>query len=290
MTWSRRNRARWPRVLAVSGFVLGWLAVMVIGAGSGDPDRNIPIPDIGDVISSLFVLMLVAGFALLVTSAVSGRGKPKSTSTRGGIGGLFMVILIALAINQIARRADEAEVEVEEQAPITAPTVQATDEDLPDDARRQQLTLLAVTAMAALGVAFVFQRQRRPRVEIDSGPIQPDEADPVVVARGLAMTAQRLRSDPDPRRAVLLAYAGLEADLGVQGRGRAPQETPYEFVARILRSVAADPEPVERLADLYHDARFSGREITPTEQEQAAAAFEQAHDQFLRHTAAGGGR
>ncbi|MCP5029306.1 MAG: DUF4129 domain-containing protein [Actinomycetia bacterium] len=281
-----RYRVRRSRALTVTGFGIAWLAVMVIGAGTGDPDANIPVPNIGDVVTAVFIVMLFMGLVVLVLSILDRAGKPTTAKKRGGIGGLFVLILIVLALNQIANRPDqvevEVEVEVEEEVFAPAPTMPEVTRERPGDASRHQLTLLTVAALAALAAAFVIRQRRRPGPGVE---VEGPEEVRSVVARRLALTARQLRSEPDPRRAVLLAYAGLEAGLDDQGQGRAPQETAYEYVGRILRSAAVDPEPVEVLAHLYHDARFSDRVITVAEQAQAALAFEQAHDQLVSQPA-----
>lgn len=277
------NRLRRSRVIAVLGFVLAWLAVMVIGAGTGDPDSSIGIPELGDVVTAVFIVLLFLGFVILVLSVLNQDGKrPTPTRKRSWVARLVMVILIALALNQIANQSNEPRSPAEVQVSLPPTTVPAVTGERHEDASRQQLTLLAVAAVAALGAAVVLQQRRRP-TPVASPETEPPEEDRSVVARGLAMTARQLRSEADPRRAVLLAYAGLEAGLDDQGRGRVLQETPYEYVGRILRSVDADPEPVQELARLYHDARFSERVITSAEQEQAALAFERAHDQLVSH-------
>src|SRR5207237_263983 len=51
-----------------------------------------------------------------------------------------------------------------------------------------------------------------------------------------------LRAEPDPRRAVIAAYARLEAELEAIGRPRRPAEAPLEYMARILGGTEA-PSP-----------------------------------------------
>ena len=46
-----------------------------------------------------------------------------------------------------------------------------------------------------------------------------------------------LRNEPDARRAVIAAYAGMERTLATHGLAAAPSETPFEYLARILRDL-----------------------------------------------------
>ena len=78
-----------------------------------------------------------------------------------------------------------------------------------------------------------------------------------VVEEGL----DALRSNPDPRQAVIAAYSAMERALEKAGRPRRPFEAPLEFVARILSSIAGAATAARRLTDLFELAKFSEHEI-----------------------------
>jgi hypothetical protein len=70
-----------------------------------------------------------------------------------------------------------------------------------------------------------------------------------------------LESEPDARRAVIAAYARMEAVLGRNGLRRAPSETALEYLRRVLLGLTSRGEPVQRLTGLFEQAKFSAHEI-----------------------------
>ncbi len=280
MKQQRWWRQVWSRTLIVVGFAAAWLVVMLVGAGGGEPDRDLGVPDFGTVITTVFAVMLGLG-AVIVILAARGGNKPTASRKKGSLTGLLIVILFALALNQLTDPAEEAEPEPEEVAPMPTTAGPPLAGDRPDDASDRQLVTLVLVGAAILVAALVVSRGRHAH----QPGIEETADDPAtVVAAGLAMTAQRLRDEPDPRRAVLLAFAGLEEALGRTGHSRLAAETPHEYTTRILRSVEAEPRPVQLLSALYHDARFSDRPISRADQEQAADAFDQAHTELTSRT------
>ncbi|MCP3909702.1 MAG: DUF4129 domain-containing protein [Actinomycetia bacterium] len=280
MKQQRWWRQVWSRTLIVVGFVAAWLVVMLVGAGGGEPDRDLGVPDFSTVITTVFAVMLGLG-AVIIILAARGGNKPTASRRKGTLTGLLIVILFALALNQLTDPAEEAEPEPEEVAPVPTTAGPPLAGDRPDDASDRQLVTLVLVGAAILVAALVVSRGRHAH----QLGIEETADDPAtVVAAGLAMTAQRLRDEPDPRRAVLLAFAGLEEALGRTGHDRLAAETPHEYTTRILRSVEAEPRPVQLLSALYHDARFSDRPISRADQEQAADAFDQAHTELRSRT------
>ena len=70
-----------------------------------------------------------------------------------------------------------------------------------------------------------------------------------------------LRSEADPRRAVIAAYARMERGLGGAGLARKPFEAPLEYLRRVLLEVQAGAQPVGRLTELFERAKFSSHDI-----------------------------
>ena len=56
-----------------------------------------------------------------------------------------------------------------------------------------------------------------------------------------------LRAEPDPRRAVIAAYARLERVLAGHRLPRRPAEAPLEYLARMLDDLSVRPEAARRL-------------------------------------------
>jgi hypothetical protein len=93
------------------------------------------------------------------------------------------------------------------------------------------------------------------------------------VAEALDASVEALRSDPDPRRAVITAYGAMERSLAAAGVGRRPFEGPYEYLRRALRLVAAAPDEISLLTRLFGLAKFSRHRIDETSRHQAIDAL-----------------
>ena len=76
-------------------------------------------------------------------------------------------------------------------------------------------------------------------------------------------------AEPDPRRAVIAAWARLERVLARHGLPRLAAEAPFEFAVRACAELGIQRVRLERLADLYEWARFSLNEVTPAMREAA---------------------
>jgi hypothetical protein len=133
------------------------------------------------------------------------------------------------------------------------------------------LTWLVVGSAAALLVlapAAVFVRTRRARRERRA--IAPDAA--ARVGSGLRRSLADLESERDPRRAVQRAYARMEESLGEAELSRAPDETPTEFTARVLRVLGASVAAASDLTGLFEIARFSDHPMDEDDRRRAIAS------------------
>jgi uncharacterized membrane protein YidH (DUF202 family) len=66
-----------------------------------------------------------------------------------------------------------------------------------------------------------------------------------------------LRTDPDPRRAVVATYRRMEQTLAAAGLPRAPAEAPREYLTRALGSLELSAGPPSKLTTLFERAKFS---------------------------------
>lgn len=66
-----------------------------------------------------------------------------------------------------------------------------------------------------------------------------------------------LQAEPDPRRAVIRAYAGMEGSLSGRGVRRRATEAPFEYLNRVLVNGGAPPAAATHLTELFEQARFS---------------------------------
>jgi hypothetical protein len=133
------------------------------------------------------------------------------------------------------------------------------------------LTWLAVGSAAALlllAPAAVFVRRRRARRERRA--VVPDAAERV--GSGLRRSLADLGSERDPRLAVRRAYARMEESLGEIELSRAPDETPTEFTARVLRVLGASAAAASDLTGLFEIARFSDHPMDEDDRRRAIAS------------------
>ena len=89
-----------------------------------------------------------------------------------------------------------------------------------------------------------------------------------------------LRDDPDPRRAIVRAYARMEQALERSGVGRHGAEAPLEYLARVLLALDVSPAPVQALTELFERAKFSQHAIDPRRKTEAITALEQIRSEL----------
>ena len=113
-------------------------------------------------------------------------------------------------------------------------------------------------------------------------PVAPDPAPPPVrptsrsVEQGLADVLRAMLADPDPRTAVIGAYARLLAALEEAGFPRRAEEAPHEHLWRSLGPLGVRRPPVHRLAELFVRARFTPHPVTDEHRRAAIAALADA--------------
>jgi hypothetical protein len=137
--------------------------------------------------------------------------------------------------------------------------------------------VLAVVAFVAILGAFRAYR----------APVSTPNEEPEVLRQTSALASavgaglRDARLEPDPRRAVITAYATMERMLAAQGWPRREVEAPLEYMTRLFaeRNVRADA--LGTLTELFELARFSHHVISPAAKERAIGALT-VIDQELR--------
>jgi hypothetical protein len=137
---------------------------------------------------------------------------------------------------------------------------------------------VALAAMIGLAVAQLMAERRRRRP-----PRTPAER----LVELLDDTLEDLEREPDPRRAVIAAWARMERGLAAAGLPRHPAEAPFEYAGRVLEAALAPtdrgtppefpgplrPHSVHRLTGLFERAKFSRHPIGQADREEAMAAL-----------------
>jgi len=89
----------------------------------------------------------------------------------------------------------------------------------------------------------------------------------------LADSLDDLRADPDPRRAVIRAYARMERTFAAYGVPRDEAEAPLEYMARALDRLSVSAFSVRRLTQLFSRAKFSPHEVEEAMKDEAIEAL-----------------
>lgn len=128
---------------------------------------------------------------------------------------------------------------------------------------------LAITLAACLRLVVLRRRRdapdTRPADPPDDLPDEAVEADLQEVLRTRMVALER----GSPRNAIVAAWVELEDFARSHGWPHPVTDTPAEFVHRALSAYALPAADLERLADLYREARFSTHEVTEPHREQA---------------------
>ena len=129
--------------------------------------------------------------------------------------------------------------------------------------------VLAVVAFVA--ILRAFRAYRAPVSTPDEEPEVLRQTSALASAVGAGLRDARL--EPDPRRAVITAYATMERMLAAQGWPRREVEAPLEYMTRLFaeRNVRADA--LATLTELFELARFSHHVISPATKDRAIGAL-----------------
>jgi hypothetical protein len=283
MDISSRGRNAFLTALGIL-VALGLVAVASRGStppGSGGARR--PSDTLLDILLSLYLVSLLAGaFCFLyllalrrtVLSETGGRAR---RDVRSAIGLLILVGAVLLLARDLSGRQLDATVTIPEAPGAGTPSTRTPDTQ-PYEAEFAWIPVgitLALIALAAVGFWSSGRRRRRARGD----PRGSSLAD--AVAEAVDESLDDLRAEPDPRRAVIAAYARLERVLAAHGLPRRPAEAPFEYLRRMLAGLAVSEAAARRLTDLFERAKFSQHAVEPEMKEQAIHALETVRDDLL---------
>jgi hypothetical protein len=270
-----RAIAAWftARHLVVTAFLLGWVLLIVVGAGrTSDADQLVVLPDLGDVFLTALGVYAVLAFVLLLFLRPTPT-PARSRATRG-IRTLLLVtiFLVALAIVFPPTELSEEESPPQAEGAVTQPAAVAADVD--DEQSGATSTDVAALALILLIVVAVLVRSRR-RTGLSGTNVEdvPDEAAEADISLALKQATDHLQFESDPRKAVMVAYASLEQALVERGYLCDPAQTPTEYLGSVLAAMPALADPAIRLGHLYELARFSDKPITNDDRDRAVDAL-----------------
>jgi hypothetical protein len=112
-------------------------------------------------------------------------------------------------------------------------------------------------------VAVVRRRRQRP----------PVSGTGALVVEAARESIDDLERERDARRAVVRAYVRMTEACATADVARQPDETPSEYLPRVLRTLRVSAAPIERLTALFEEARFGGGTVGRAMQRDAVAAL-----------------
>jgi hypothetical protein len=136
---------------------------------------------------------------------------------------------------------------------------------------------LSVVGLIMLGSVLVYLRARRHPLRALQAPTLE-----AALVSTVETTIEDLRRERDPRRAVIAAYAQMEHTLAAYGLGRSTAETPFEYLARVLRDLDVRDSAVRTLTTLFEYAKFSRHAIDAAMKEEAIGALLAVRDDLQR--------
>jgi Domain of unknown function (DUF4129) len=275
--------APWGRPAVV--LLMGVAVIVAAMAAAGDPlrVRSGRSTEVGDVPGWLLLIPLL-GVVLaaigLVALVREGHGPKRSMPRRSIIPTLAAIAFAALIASLIGRPSDDRA--ADEPEPVAIETAAPA----PDDpgARPSWPTWSIVTVAGVIAIAAAVARLRGPgRAGPEDRTASPadgsdDDAHAAPAAATLRGSVSELYAEQDPRRGVIAAYARLLDGLGGAGVARRVDEAPFEHVTRALRGLGVRREPLERLAVLFAEARFSTHPITERHRQEAMTCLRASLD------------
>jgi hypothetical protein len=141
-----------------------------------------------------------------------------------------------------------------------------------------EVVVVAVAVLSLGGLALLLGALNRPRLRrrpgtpraahgVDTGPGTGTEALSTAVTRAL----RQVDDQPDAREAVVQAWLLLGAAATAAGTPPRPAETSAEYVDRLAEEQRLPAAPLQRLAGLYREARFSAHPVRAAQRDQARA-------------------
>lgn len=147
-------------------------------------------------------------------------------------------------------------------------------------------TIAAIAAVVVVMVAIAFwRRRRRSGWQREFGLadrsdredlLHEEDARAGAIAEAISQVdVADPRAEPDPRRAVVLAYLQMSAAAEAAGAKRRHHETAREFLERLLDCAGCPPLPTRALTSCFELARYSRDPVTEADRTFAIRALEE---------------
>jgi hypothetical protein len=285
------SSARIRNALLTAAGVLGAVVLVAIAArgstSTGDSSSRKPSDALADVLFSLYIVAVIAGAVMFIYLLVLRRhlkllsGQAPRKSLLEMLASMFILLAAgALLARRLVNWERPPPIEPEE-AIGRAQTIPVDTATAPPptsyEADVSWISVIITVTLIVLAVAawwYSGRARRRAR-----GELQPALA--AAVAQAVDESLDDLRAEPDPRRAVIAAYARLERVLAAHGLPRKPSEAPLEYLGRMLTELSVSDRAARVLTELFERAKFSQHAVGSEMKEEAIEALQTVRDDLL---------
>jgi Domain of unknown function (DUF4129) len=253
-------------LVAVLLAVVAWAATGIRAGGANGPARTIS-PALSGTLNAVVAAAWGAGVVLLIVMVRRLRRRleedPEGLDPRPPpkpwwvtmIAWLIVAAVFLIPVLTFRNRQAREPQPTPTAAPGSDPSIGTPE----DPARPSTWVIVGFVAGAAVAAAaLAFAARRPPSIGDDREPLPELQRAVVGVVDESIGDIER---EPDPRRAIIRAYARMETVLARGGIPRRPSETPLEYIEGALRTLAIPAAPARSLTELFEIARFSDRPI-----------------------------
>ncbi len=275
------------RALVPALVVLGLVGVVAVAAtgrtSTGTDESRAPAAWVLDTFLSLAIVMVIPAAALLVYGLMQRKEiKAQAAAMRYRRSSMltylvFMALFAGVTYYRVRNwertpfEDGVADAFANDETTVTEPPPGAGSGYEPEFT---WIPLLVIGSLVVFGVAIAMIVARRRQ------PLSQDEIIARELAGALDDSLDALRAEPDPRKAVIAAYARLERVLGAHQLERFESETPSEYLTRILEDLDVERGSVRRLTDLFTEAKFSHHTVDAAMKEEAIEALTTVRDEL----------
>jgi Domain of unknown function (DUF4129) len=265
----------------VAGLV-GLLALVAMAARGGHPGTSghVATHPVPNSVQDSFVTLLAVVYVLAIVAIIFGFARyphrfrdPESHWLRN-FALVVLLMLVATAIGYYAITHGRHQGRQDKKQQVQGAPGAQRPRGLPRtsvptrEAHFEWPLVAGIGGLALLGGVWMYVRSRR-----RLAPLFEDRGLEADMLSAIETTIDDLRSERDPRRAVIAAYALMERTLARHGLARHRSEAPVEYLASILRGLRVRESAVIGLTRLFEYAKFSRHEIGDVMKEEAIDAL-----------------
>ena len=233
-------------------------------------------PFLANVFAAAVVAYLVVAAGLVAWAILQRRrqGGSERRAARGKVVWTFVAFIALLTFAARLRRTPGRHATTD-LAPVLRPPKQPAKVFVPHGL---DLTWgfrggLVIVGLGAVAMLFAARRAKR---NPNGAPLPRETA----LTASLDELLAAMHAENDPRRAVLLAYAGLEHALAQHGIARNDAQTAHEYLAAVSQHLSLSQESLTDLTHLSDLALFSAHTINSTMRQRAIDGLERVRNEL----------